>query len=71
MSKTYLDEDQLCAKFHIAKRTAQRWRKNGSGPPWIRFGERRVIYPEDEADTWADERKYRHRADELSRQVVA
>jgi predicted DNA-binding transcriptional regulator AlpA len=61
----YLSEVQFCARFGIHRRTAQRWRTTGEGPPFIRLGARRVAYRVADAERWADARTYPHRAAEM------
>lgn len=52
----YLTERQLCSRYHISQRTAQRWRLIGEGPPFIRFGLRRVIYRLADCEAWVSAR---------------
>lgn len=35
---TYLTQRQLCDRWHLSGRTLERWRADGSGPPWAMFG---------------------------------
>jgi predicted site-specific integrase-resolvase len=39
----YMREDELAARWRISVRTLQRWRREGRGPPFVRFG-KRVAY---------------------------
>ena len=66
-SAAYLDEDGLHDRYLISKRTAQRWRTTGDGPPFVRLGRRRVIYRVADVEQWLTQRTYRHLADEASR----
>jgi hypothetical protein len=67
----YLDEAALYDRHLIAPRTAQRWRVNGEGPPYVRLGPRRIAYRVADVERWLTERTYAHRADELSRRTTA
>jgi predicted DNA-binding transcriptional regulator AlpA len=64
--ETYLTEAEFAARYHLGRRTAQRWRETGDGPPWCRLGARRVLYRLSDCEDWARSRTYRHRADELA-----
>jgi predicted DNA-binding transcriptional regulator AlpA len=63
----YLTEAEFAGRYHLGRRTVQRWRQTGKGPPWVRLGERRVLYRLSDCEAWAGARTYRHRADELAR----
>jgi hypothetical protein len=63
----YLTQDGFCERYHVAPRTAERWRITGDGPQWIRAGRRRIIYRLSDCEAWAESRRFAHRADELSR----
>jgi hypothetical protein len=62
----YLNERDFAARYHIAARTLQRWRGTGEGPPYIRLGPRRIVYPLAAAEAWAAARTFPHRAAELA-----
>jgi len=61
----YLTEREFTTRYHIGKRTAQRWRVSGEGPRWVRLGPRRVVYRADDCEAWAAARTFEHRAAEL------
>jgi predicted DNA-binding transcriptional regulator AlpA len=65
-SDTYLTEQEFAARYHLGRRTAQRWRQTGDGPAWVRLGPRRVLYHLSDCEKWAAARTFRHRADELA-----
>lgn len=67
----YLTETEFAHRYHLGRRTVQRWRQTGEGPAWVRLGSRRVLYRLSDAEAWAATRTYRHRADELARATVA
>jgi len=68
---TYLTEEEFAARYHVGRRTAQRWRHTGDGPAWVRLGPRRVLYRLSDCERWAAARTFRHRADELARASAA
>jgi hypothetical protein len=67
----FLDEPGFCARYHVAPRTAQRWRVEGGGPAWVRCGPRRVLYRLADCEAWVASRTYASRAAELSAGEVA
>jgi predicted DNA-binding transcriptional regulator AlpA len=69
-AEIYLTESEFADRFHLGKRTLQRWRQSGDGPPWCRLGRRRIMYRLADIEAWAGARTYQHRADELARSVV-
>lgn len=38
IGKNLLAERELAARWLKSQRTLQRWRGNGTGPPWLRIG---------------------------------
>ena len=36
-------ETELASRWRLSVRTLQRWRQNGSGPPWLKIGGR-IVY---------------------------
>jgi len=67
--ETYLTEEQFVRRYQVGRRTAQRWRRTGQGPVWIRWGPRAVRYRVADIERWAVNRTFRHRADELAHQT--
>jgi hypothetical protein len=65
----YLTEEQFAQRYQVGRRTAQRWRRTGQGPAWIRWGPRAVRYRAGDIERWAVDRTFRHRADELAHQT--
>jgi len=63
----YLTEQQIAERFSISRRTVQRWRELGSGPRFVRLGERRIAYSLTDALAWAAARTHSSRAAELAR----
>jgi hypothetical protein len=65
----YVTEAQFCKIYHVAPRTAQRWRVTGDGPPFVRVGPHKIVYRFSDTEAWAAARTFTHRADELSRKT--
>jgi predicted site-specific integrase-resolvase len=47
----YLSETEEAQRLKVSKRTLQRWRKEGKGPPYHRAGVR-VLYDPTATDQW-------------------
>ncbi len=62
----YFDEEEVSRRYHIARRTLQRWRTTGEGPAFVRFGARRVKYREADIEAWAAARTFPSRAAEIA-----
>jgi excisionase family DNA binding protein len=60
----FLTDPQLAALLHVDDRTTLRWRNNGSGPPFVRVGPRRILYRRSDVDAWLAARTFPHRAAE-------
>jgi len=66
-----LKEKQAAEALGVSKRTLQRWRFSGDGPPFTRIGPRRVAYPEAALAAWCEGRTFNHRAEETARRRSA
>ena len=66
----FLTDGQLCSLLHVDPRTTLRWRREGSGPRYVRAGLRRVLYAKTDVDAWAASRSFRSLADEASRDAA-
>ena len=66
---TLFDEKGLALFLSIPRRTLQRWRVTGDGPPFVRAGMRRIVYRREAVEAWAVSREYRHRAAEITAHV--
>ena len=62
----YVSEAAFCDLYGIAQRTAQRWRISGEGPPFCRFGTRRVLYRRADCESWAAAQTFPDRASEIA-----
>jgi len=65
----FLDEKSLALLLCIPRRTLQRWRVTGDGPPFVRAGLRRIVYRREAVEAWAASREYGHRAAEITAHV--
>ena len=65
----FFDEKGLALFLSIPRRTLQRWRVSGDGPPFVRAGMRRIVYRREAVEAWATSREYRHRAAEITAHV--
>lgn len=63
---SYLTEEEFSTRYHVSRRTAQRWRTTGDGPPFVRLGPRRVLYRLSDCEAWAAAQTHQHRAAELA-----
>jgi predicted DNA-binding transcriptional regulator AlpA len=66
---TYLSEADFADRFSVSRRTLQRYRNTGDGPPFTRIGPRRVAYPLAAAEAWAASRTFPHRAAEMAQRA--
>jgi predicted DNA-binding transcriptional regulator AlpA len=64
-SARYLTEAEAAAVLRMSRRSLERWRASGDGPPFTRVGARRVAYSEHALREWAEARTYPHRAAEV------
>ena len=69
--EVYLTENELCEKYSVSPRTAQRWRVTGDGPKWVRLGLRQIRYRLNDCEEWAANRTYQSRAAEIAKQIAA
>jgi hypothetical protein len=65
---SYHDEAGTARKLRVSRRTLQRWRTMGCGPPFTRVGPRRIIYDDEGIEAYAAERTHTSRAAELAQQ---
>ncbi|GJL85431.1 MAG: hypothetical protein DHS20C02_12060 [Micavibrio sp.] len=53
-----MTEVEVAECLSLSRKTLQRWRKSGEGPPFIRIG-RSIRYPADELEAWLTKRTHR------------
>ena len=71
MKGIFLTEQEFSERYNVPTRTAERWRRTGDGPPYVRLGPRRIAYRLSDCEAWAAARTYAHRAAELARREMA
>ena len=59
-----LNERELSGVMRIPRRTLQRLRSDGGGPPYMRVG-RRVLYRLETVESWAGGREFPHLTAEI------
>ena len=65
--QAFLDERALSATTGLSRRTLQRSRVSGDGPPFTRLGPRRVLYRAEDVAAWAEANSFPHRAAEMAK----
>jgi len=58
-NNVYFTEVEFADRYHLGRRTLQRWRGSGEGPQWCRLGPRKVVYRQADIEAWAAARTYR------------
>lgn len=66
-----LNEDRTAEVTGLSKRTLQRYRQEGGGPPYCRLAPGRVGYPSDALEAWIASRTYASTAAEAAEQAKA
>ena len=66
----FLTEQEFAERYKVPRRTAQRWRSTGDGPPFVRLGPRRIVYRVSDIEHWAAERTFANRAAEIASHLV-
>jgi hypothetical protein len=56
-SNVYVTLDELAQELRVTRRTLERMRERGEGPPVMRLGQRRLVVSRRAADAWLDERQ--------------
>ncbi len=51
----FFTEAELSKLMGTTRKTLQRWRNTGEGPPFIKFGQRTIRYPKDRFKLWVEE----------------
>ena len=62
----FLTDAQLCEWLQVEERTTLRWRRDSTGPPFLRLGSRQIRYRRSDVDRWLAERTFQHRAAEIA-----
>jgi excisionase family DNA binding protein len=56
MNSPFLTTSEAGSYLNISPRTLEKYRSQGGGPPYRRFG-RSIRYHEDELESWAEEQR--------------
>jgi hypothetical protein len=56
-SLVFITEAELAARWRHSLRSVQRWREDGSGPPWILIG-RRIVYRIGDVEAFEADREF-------------
>ena len=61
-----MNEPATADYLDLSRRTLQRFRTTGDGPPFVRLGPRRIAYRVADVEAWAAARTFDHRAAEMA-----
>lgn len=50
----FLTPKQLAQQLGVSEKTLERWRKDGSGPPFVKTGSKRIRYPIVGLEAWIE-----------------
>ena len=50
-----LTQRQVAERFAVSISLLRKWRREGGGPPFVRFGSRLVRYRPEDLEKWADQ----------------
>jgi hypothetical protein len=64
--RTMRNEACAARKMGVSPGAMRKWRREGSGPPYVRCGKRLIRYFDDILDEWLETRQFASTADELS-----
>lgn len=67
-SLQYVTQSEAADFLRISERTLERWRVEGNGPRFRRFG-RRIVYAQSDLESWADGRCYQSTSEAVPRTV--
>jgi len=54
----FLTQQEVATLLRVSPRTTERWRLEGSGPPWIRLGRKKVVYALVDVMAYVDSRTF-------------
>jgi predicted site-specific integrase-resolvase len=61
-----LTEAEVANWLKVKIFTLRKWRREGSGPPYFRCGNRLIRYSPDDVASWMNEKRFSSMANELS-----
>jgi hypothetical protein len=53
-----MDEAETAHECHVSRRSLQRYRREGGGPPYVRIGKRRIAYRRKMVREYLDSRTF-------------
>ena len=65
-----LTEHETAAYLKVKIFSLRKWRREGSGPPYVRCGGRLIRYCENDVMGWLGDKKFDSNAHELSAKIV-
>ena len=65
MSEILLTPAHVAKRVHRSERTLERWRKEGRGPRFLKFGNR-ILYSEADVDEWLSKKPHYRSTSEFS-----
>lgn len=66
LSSEFFSRKRAAEFVGLSVKTLERLAAEGTGPPYVRIAERRVVYDRADLVSWAGQRKFKSRAHELS-----
>ena len=64
-STAFCTQSEAADFLRLSERTLERWRVEGDGPTFRRFG-RRVVYAKSDLEAWADTRCFQNTSSQAS-----
>ena len=65
-ANTFFNQTEAAELLRLSERTLERWRVEGMGPPFRRFG-RRIVYARADLERWADSRCFESTSQEVAK----
>ena len=62
-TEMHLSAPELAARFQVNTNTLTKWRISGTGPQFLKFGTRRVLYRIEDVREWEKKQLRRHTHD--------
>ncbi len=65
MQITHLTTNELAERLKVKPMTLYSWRRDGSGPPFIKIGSRKILYRIEDVERWEQDRLRRNTAEDM------